>query len=58
MKKKSKKQNALQSEKSNVINTYIENGIKITVYKPQYPRLEELTFPRKKEFIEYFVEKD
>lgn len=58
MKKKSKKQNALQSEKSNVINTYIENGIKITVYKSQYPRLEELTFPRKKEYVEYFVEKD
>ena len=59
MKKKSKKQNALQSKKQNeVIETYIENGIKITVYKPQYPRLEELTFPRKKEYVEYFVEKD
>jgi predicted peroxiredoxin len=56
MKKKSKKQNALQSKKQNeVIETYIENGIKITVYKSQYPRLEELTFPRQKEFIEYFV---
>ena len=56
MKKMSKKQNALQSKKQNeVIETYIENGIKITVYKSQYPRLEELTFPRQKEFIEYFV---
>ena len=51
----SKKQSASRYSKPNneVINTYIdERGIKITVYKSQYPRLEELTFPRNKEFIE------
>lgn len=51
----SKKQSASRSLKPNneVINTYIdERGIKITVYKAQHPRLEELTFPRNKEFIE------
>ena len=51
----SKKQSASRSLKPNneVIHTYIdERGIKITVYKSQHPRLEELTFPRNKEFIE------
>ena len=51
----SKKQSASRYSKPNneVINTYIdERGIKITVYKSQHPRLEELTFPRNKEFIE------
>ena len=51
----SKKQSASRYSKPNneVIHTYIdERGIKITVYKSQYPRLEELTFPRNKEFIE------
>ena len=41
----SKKQSASRSLKPNneVINTYIdERGIKITVYKSQHPRLEEL----------------
>jgi hypothetical protein len=50
------KENVLQFEKQdNVIETYIdERGIKVTVYKPQHPRLEELTFPRKKECVEMF----
>ena len=51
----SKKQSASRYSKPNneVINTYVdERGIKITVYKSQHPRLEELTFPRNKEFIE------
>ena len=40
-------------DESKVSHKYVdENGITVTVYKPQYPRLEELTFPRKKEYNE------
>lgn len=49
MKKDKKKE-----EDSRILRTYIENGVKITVYKSQHPRLEELTFPRKKEYVEMF----
>lgn len=42
-----------QNKEEEVIGSYVdENGIKVTVYKAQYPRLEELTFPRNREFIE------
>lgn len=45
--------NVKKQNKEEVIGSYVdENGIKVTVYKPQYPRLEELTFPRNREFIE------
>ena len=55
----SKKQSASRYSKPNneVINTYVdERGIKITVYKAQHPRLEEFTFPRKKEYNDIFIE--
>lgn len=44
------------TNKANISHTYVdENGIKVTVYKPQHPRLEEITFPRRKEYVNLFI---